>query len=625
MSKLHSHAAASWKSHERGDFDDFRLQPVTKKKTANIYTSYARRIPVSAINVDQRAGFVLQEEKSHTHHCLLITLYGNLKFHTAIAHSPDHTLSDSLCLFLFERNPVCNFIPRTDDVEGVCESFNQYAAKRMTGEARRPLKRRRITGSLGEPDADLGAPNTGSRNQEKDKDEDQDEKREKEEMDVAMHDNAYQGAGGDMTLSTLPMYQKPESSSPATEVQDEGLEKVTGTAKSLHKGEGADREASLPPQETYTAQAANLVNLEMYSDRSDTSPGDKIAPVSPQDIHGAQAISPPSPSDPFTSDTNKHNNDANPSQGSPVAQAAMATACFDPMATGSDSDSDLTSISDISALEHSPQIKKGKLNLPPQEEVKPPAPTQADAKSTRTSTPQRKRELRGSQPTTHTPTTTLSQTPAPDPHPEDDQTDSYDHHAHHAHLAHALTTLAHDAHPNDCPKWITGLAKPLPHPSLTCAQNHEIHTRYYAEEIERLRILRRTLPIPLYEEEERGHGRTTTTTTVAEIKGAWTYEHWGQTMEVHGWKSKARKLVAARGMWRFVCDEGVGAALLDEWPRDVWGEPVGWGRRAGNGGAWDVEDSADDGDDDDDDADDEDSSGEEEGDGTAVRSRGTEM
>ena len=125
-----------------------------------------------------------------------------------------------------------------------------------------------------------------------------------------------------------------------------------------------------------------------------------------------------------------------------------------------------------------------------------------------------------------------------------------------AYLTHALRALHYEDKPLDSPSWINNLRKPLPHADLTHAQDVEILTRTYVDEVARLRAIRDILPMP-------------------DDEGQWTYQHWGATKQLIG-RDRGVKKTFARGIWTWVVHGETKEALLDEWPRDVWGEPLGW-------------------------------------------------
>ncbi|KAF2690661.1 hypothetical protein K458DRAFT_61501 [Lentithecium fluviatile CBS 122367] len=145
--------------------------------------------------------------------------------------------------------------------------------------------------------------------------------------------------------------------------------------------------------------------------------------------------------------------------------------------------------------------------------------------------------------------------------------------AHAAYIHQALKTLTYDTNPPELStprgSWITGLRKPLPHPALTPIQNAEILAQTYHAEIDRLTAARRKLDWKT----AGGHG-------------TWHYEHFGSTVKLRkrplgvraagGWEKF--ETVFARGVWKYVGDRDGRVIMreLDEWPRDVWGEPVGW-------------------------------------------------
>lgn len=133
---------------------------------------------------------------------------------------------------------------------------------------------------------------------------------------------------------------------------------------------------------------------------------------------------------------------------------------------------------------------------------------------------------------------------------------------HRSNLHNALKTLEFNE-AKDCPTWITGLQKPVPHAQLTCAQNLEVKIRMWDDAIERLVTIRSKLPAPDFGGSKNWEG-----------VGEWKFDHWTRTQEVQ--LGRSRKKTVARGMWTWVVDQQVRGMLLDEWPRDVWGEPLGW-------------------------------------------------
>lgn len=89
-------------------------------------------------------------------------------------------------------------------------------------------------------------------------------------------------------------------------------------------------------------------------------------------------------------------------------------------------------------------------------------------------------------------------------------------------------------------------------------QNFEVQTQRWFDEIERLKRLRKAFPTP------------------ADVgKGDWHYKHFGRTLEV----TKKRSKVFARGVWRYMVEGEMMNQLLDEYPLDLEGEPLGWGVR----------------------------------------------
>lgn len=156
---------------------------------------------------------------------------------------------------------------------------------------------------------------------------------------------------------------------------------------------------------------------------------------------------------------------------------------------------------------------------------------------------------------------------------------------HRSYLHHALNTLEFEK-VRDCPVWITGLRKPIRQAGLTDVQNLEITIRMWDDEVERLVSIRDRLPIPAFEDSNDDSGsirnaQMKTRAKKGKDKGEWTYSHWTHTHEVQFGRSKKR--VFARGMWTWVVGKEVQGMLLDEWPRDVWGEPLGWAVKRGSG------------------------------------------
>lgn len=167
-----------------------------------------------------------------------------------------------------------------------------------------------------------------------------------------------------------------------------------------------------------------------------------------------------------------------------------------------------------------------------------------------------------------------------------------------AYLANALKTLEYEDKPKDLPAWISGLKKPLPHEKLTTAQNHEVLTRFYTSEIDRLVTLRLQLVTPL----ACSSSPSTPLSSSAGIgSGEWHYAHFGATVKISkrvrvDGKLKTAK-VCARGVWKYVIEGKAEKRVFDEWPKDVWGEPLGWMVRRKER---ESEDEIDRGDDDDD-------------------------
>ncbi|ORY09130.1 hypothetical protein BCR34DRAFT_657391 [Clohesyomyces aquaticus] len=129
-------------------------------------------------------------------------------------------------------------------------------------------------------------------------------------------------------------------------------------------------------------------------------------------------------------------------------------------------------------------------------------------------------------------------------------------------LRKTLSSLKYDEDPSDRPYWIIeGINKPLPHPTLTSLQYQILLTKCYLEEIDRLGPIRKELM--------RNYNSNPSQ------NGGWYYEGWGETREAE--KTWEDGVVLARGVWKLVDIEGeVKNCVLDEWPRDVWGERLGW-------------------------------------------------
>jgi hypothetical protein len=165
---------------------------------------------------------------------------------------------------------------------------------------------------------------------------------------------------------------------------------------------------------------------------------------------------------------------------------------------------------------------------------------------------------------------------------------------HRSYLHHALNTLEFQKR-RDCPVWIIGLRKPIHQAGLTDVQNLEITIRMWDDEIERLISIHDRLPIPAFEDfnddsDSIRSAQMKTRAKKGKDKGEWTYSHWTHTHEFQFGRSKKR--VFARGMWTWVVGKEVQGMLLDEWPRDVWGEPLGWAvkRESGENDGYEEED-----------------------------------
>ncbi|CAA9964261.1 hypothetical protein PTMSG1_07620 [Pyrenophora teres f. maculata] len=97
-----------------------------------------------------------------------------------------------------------------------------------------------------------------------------------------------------------------------------------------------------------------------------------------------------------------------------------------------------------------------------------------------------------------------------------------------------LSDLQYDTHPPDRPHWLTGLEKPLPHPSLTFLEDYKVLTRFWFEEIKRFEYLRSRRSPP--------EGQP--------ANGECDYNHYGETKEVRRPPPSGRrrpKAVYARG------------------------------------------------------------------------------
>ncbi|KAI1510601.1 hypothetical protein L13192_05381 [Pyrenophora tritici-repentis] len=115
-----------------------------------------------------------------------------------------------------------------------------------------------------------------------------------------------------------------------------------------------------------------------------------------------------------------------------------------------------------------------------------------------------------------------------------------------------------------CAAPYTGLNKPLPHPSLTSLEDHEVLTRFWVNEIERLEYLRSKRCPP--------EGQPT--------DGKWHYKHYGETIEVRRPALSGigtPRTVYARGCWEYVVRGKKVWRGLDEWPMTLEGETLGWG------------------------------------------------
>lgn len=125
-------------------------------------------------------------------------------------------------------------------------------------------------------------------------------------------------------------------------------------------------------------------------------------------------------------------------------------------------------------------------------------------------------------------------------------------------LTAAVASLEYNTDPADRPSWLTGLKKPLPHVDLSAMQNFEIQTRFWDDEIARVTKWRAGLPLP------------------QNPTGEWTYEHFGSTIEVSKQAGKKTSRVCARGLWKYEDGGRNPKQLLDEFPLDWTGQPLGW-------------------------------------------------
>ncbi|KAG9385303.1 hypothetical protein A1F94_004850 [Pyrenophora tritici-repentis] len=114
----------------------------------------------------------------------------------------------------------------------------------------------------------------------------------------------------------------------------------------------------------------------------------------------------------------------------------------------------------------------------------------------------------------------------------------------------ALCDLQYDNNPTDRPHWLTGY--------------HEVLTRFWVNEIERLEYLRSKRCPP--------EGQPT--------DGKWHYKHYGETIEVRRPALSGigtPRTVYARGCWEYVVRGKKVWRGLDEWPMTLEGETLGWG------------------------------------------------
>jgi hypothetical protein len=224
----------------------------------------------------------------------------------------------------------------------------------------------------------------------------------------------------------------------------------------------------------------------------------------------------------------------------------------DRKADDSDSDSDLTEVSNISAYVSarypSPQAKKPALPCP-----LPRPQTRRSARATQH--PQSKPKPKPQ---------TRARMASPKPGQVERVAQINPIVAQEAYLTHALDTLQYESDPSDQPTFITHLKKPLPHPDLTFAQNQEIYARY-DDDVQRLISAERSLRLAL---------REATSDAVKGWPGRWVYEHFGDTVEVE--KRPSGEIVLARGIWVLMAAGQKVMQILDEWPRDGYGEPMGW-------------------------------------------------
>jgi hypothetical protein len=236
---------------------------------------------------------------------------------------------------------------------------------------------------------------------------------------------------------------------------------------------------------------------------------------------------------------------------------------------GSDTESDLSIISNVTELAPTPQKETH-----PQLAVSPARKHQT---RTQVSTP----TMPMFSPTTSLPNPVDQKTGKLATNEQNGESRVLDPDPHRSYIHHAINTLQFEDQPKDSPAWITGLRKPIHHAGLTDVQNLEIKIRMWSDEIERLVSIRSKLPVPVFEGSGAGDdGHRNARLQKGRTKGVdivdreWTYTHWNRTQEVQLGRSKKR--VVARGVWKWVVGKEIQGMLLDEWPRDVWGEPLGW-------------------------------------------------
>jgi hypothetical protein len=256
-----------------------------------------------------------------------------------------------------------------------------------------------------------------------------------------------------------------------------------------------------------------------------------------------------------------------PSTTNPTKNAGADTEDFD-------TESDLSIISNITELAHTPQKESC-----PQLAASPVRRHQTRFQVSTSTMPI-------FSPTTSLPNPAHPRTGRLATNEQDGESRVLDPDPHRSYIHHAINTLQFEDLPEDSPAWITGLRKPIHHAGLTDVQNLEIKIRMWADEIERLVSIRSKLPVPVFEGSVAGDdGHRNARLQKGGTKGVstdsreWTYTHWNRTQEVQFGRSNKR--VVARGMWKWVVGREVQGMLLDEWPRDVWGEPLGWAVKKG--------------------------------------------